>query len=142
MADQDEVQLVFRAVDQMSDTLKSIDSQLGKMGGTTKETTSAVESLGSKIGSVAQAIKSGFGAALGIDIFQKLDQGVHDLIDAIPAAISAGNAYIDQVHQIGLETGMSATQSSLLLAAVKELGIPTDNLGQLLARLSLNLSNN
>lgn len=142
MARSEELQVVVRAVDEASATLKKIHADLQTMGANAQQTTAHVDALGNKLTSLGQRVKEGFGTAIGQGIFGAVESGFHSLLDFYPKVIEMGSSYLDQLHMIQLETGMTAEQTSALVGATKSLGMSTDALEPLFAKLGKNLAGN
>ena len=142
MARSEELQVVVRAVDEASVVLKKIHGDLEKMGVNAQQTTTHIDALGNKLTSLGQRIKEGFGAGIGFAVFNEIDKGFHDLLGLYPQIIGMGSGYLEQLHMIQLETGMTAEQTSVLVGAAKNLGINVDNLEPLFAKLGKNLGTN
>lgn len=138
----EEMQLVVHAVDEASATMKAIRDEIHQMGSGSSETSKQVETLGQKLGSLANGIKLGFSVGIGQDIFGALKDGFNSLIRLIPDAISAGAAWADTIAQLQRETGMTAEQTSLLAAVMERAGVPVDNMDRLFALLGKNLQSN
>ena len=142
MARSEELQIVVKAIDEASATLKAIHGDLEKMGVHAQQTSTHIDALGNKLTSLGQRVKEGLGIAVGQAIFGELERGFSDLMGLFPKIIATGSTYLDQLHQIQLITGMTAEQTSLFASATKDLGIPTDALDTLFSRLGKNLATN
>lgn len=137
----EQLQIVVRAVDEATQTLKGVKDLVTAMGGGAEETatkTGKMSSAFSALGSVLQ----GIGIGIGIDLFNDLLSVVGRIVDAIPQAIEAGYAWAEQMYQLQIETGMTAEQTSSLAAIMSELGVPMDSANRLFAMFGKNLDTN
>jgi hypothetical protein len=72
------------------------------------------------------SIKDPADATIGFSVFDEIQNGLRDLVDFIPNAISAGLTWADTVHQMMLETALSAESASGLMAVMQRVGVPID----------------
>lgn len=79
---------------------------------------------------------------VGEMITNVLAEGIGRVATAIPALLEQGNSYLEKLHQIQLETGMTAEQTSTLVGVFRDMGVPTDQLDTLFARLGVNIAGN
>jgi hypothetical protein len=137
----EQLQIVVRAVDEATQTMKAVKDLVTTLGGSAEETatkTGKMSSAFSALGSVLQ----GIGIGIGIDLFNDLLNVVGRIVDAIPQAIEAGYAWASQMYQLQVETGMTAEQTSSLAAIMGELGVPIDSANRLFAMFGKNLDTN
>src|SRR4051812_3766121 len=111
------------------------------VSGPGKQIQATVTGIGDSV-SKMNAIMTGIGVGIGEEIFHKLTDAVGELVRALPELIDQGSNYLEQLHQIQLETGLTAEQASVLVGVTKSLGISTDNLEPLFAKLGKALSTN
>jgi hypothetical protein len=52
-------------------------------------------------------------------VIHKLTDAVGELVRALPELIDQGSNYLEQLHQIQLETGLTAEQASVLVGVTK-----------------------
>lgn len=100
-----------------------------------------ITGIGTSVSHVTSLLQ-GIGQGIGQQIFLKLSEGISAVTGAIPALLDQGHDYLEFLHQIQLETGMTAEETSTLVGAFKALGVPTDDLDTLFARLGKNLGSN
>jgi hypothetical protein len=139
MADKNEIQVVVRAIDEMTAAVTQIEGVLKRLGATSQTSGQQAEESGgkfSKLGSVLQ----GIGMGIGMAVWNELSNILSQLVGLIPGLVSEGYQWADAVHQMQLETGMTAEQTSTLMAVFQELGIGTDTLDRTMAMLGKNLA--
>jgi hypothetical protein len=138
----DEMQLVVKAIDEASAELRAIRNEVHQTGESAQAAGKQVEGLGSKLTSLGQQIKLGAAIELGKDILGGLVDVFGKLASIIPEAVAAGDKWAGTVEQIMRETGLGAEQTSLLLAVMKDAGVPIENVSRITAMFSKNLSQN
>lgn len=111
------------------------------VSGPAKTIKAEINGIGSEAGKVTQILR-GIGQGIGQQLERGFAEGIRAITDIIPSLIGRGNEYLDQLYQIQLETGMSAEQTSTLVGALRALGVPTDDITTLMARLGANIGRN
>jgi hypothetical protein len=126
----------------MSDRKATLTALLvDSVSGPGRQIQATVTGIGAEAGKM-NAVLQGVGQGIGQEIFLKLSDAIGTVTRAIPALIDEGNAYLEQLHLLQLETGMTAEQASTLVGVMKNLGVPTDALDVLMSRLGKNLATN
>jgi hypothetical protein len=134
----EQLQIIVRAVDEATATLKSVHGLITQLGGTAEESATKTGKLSgalSAFGSIAQ----GIGIGIGISLFNDLTNAIGRIVDAIPQAVEAGYAWAQQIYQLQIETGMTAEQTSSLAAIMRELGVDMGTADRLFAMFGKNL---
>ena len=136
-----DIQVVVKAIDEFSAAMKSFQTSVQKMGTDSQAAEQHVKSLGDRMSGFG-SILQGMAIGAGIALFNALSDAVGQLVDAIPNAIAQGYAWAEQIHQLELETGMTAEQTSSLAAVMRQLGVPMDNANRLFAMFGKQLDTN
>jgi len=141
-ASKEEMQLVVKAVNEISAEMKAIRDEIHQTGAEAAGAGKQVEGLGSKLTSLGQQVKAGFFLDLGKQLFDGVVSGFEKLVSLIPQAVAAGNAWASTIEQIQRETGMTAVQASTLAAVMGDAEVPTESMNRLFAVLGRNLAQN
>lgn len=124
----EDISVVVKAIDQASTTLDHIKK--------------SVHNLDQSFGTLKGRLATGFGVAAGMAAFHLLEDGIRRLADLLPDLISKGAAWGEAVHEIGVRSGMTAEQSSLLLGVANRVGISTESLTTGMTRMAKSLGTN
>lgn len=126
----------------MSDRTSTLTAVLvDAVSGPARKIQGEITGIGTTVGHVS-SILQGIGQGIGQQVFFALSDGIRRVASAIPDLLDQGHSYLEQLHQIQLETGMTAEQTSTLVGAFRSLGVPTQDLDVLFARLGKNLGSN
>lgn len=111
------------------------------VSGTSKKIQAEINGIGSAVSKV-NSVLTGIGQGIGQALYDGITRAVETVATAIPKLLDQGHAYLDQLRQIELETGMTAEQTSTLVGALRAMAVPTDDITTLMARLGSNLAQN
>lgn len=113
-------------------TLSAVESDAKGVGGRISQTLKEAFSPAN----MAKGFAQGLGIGVGLEVWQKLGEGIRSVADAIPSLIERGQQYALTVEEMTKRTGASAEASSKLVSTLTFLGIPTDGLGQKLSMMA------
>ena len=85
----EQLQIIVRAVDEATQTLKAVQSLVSTMGGSAEETATKVSKMSGAM-SVLGQIGTGILRQIGVDVWNEIANAVGMLVDAIPNAVQAG----------------------------------------------------
>lgn len=111
------------------------------VSGPAKTIRAEISGIGSEVGKVS-SILQGVGQGIGQALASGFSDVIRSVTSALPNLLDQGHSYLDLLQQIELETGMTAEQTSSLVGTMRALGVPTDDITTLLARLATNLATN
>ena len=141
MPDNDRIGIVLEAVDRFSATMAEFSRALKTQEAQAASTERAVGSLSSRLGvfkSALQGVLQGIGQA----VWWQFEGLLRQLENIFPALIGRGSDWVQQVRALQLETGMTAEETSTLIAVMEHLGMTTEGLQRLTAQFGKNLVTN
>ncbi len=125
------LELIIRAKDEAAQAIASVHQQLSTLADKANVGGRAMGAFGDILKGVAMGI--------GIQAFMDLQNVFDKLAGSIPDLISKGLSFADTTHQLSLDTGASAEQSSRLLGIFDFLGVSTDGLSMRIGMFSKNV---
>src|ERR1035437_7036764 len=101
-ANDEQLQIIVRAVDEATQTLKAVHGLVTQLGGGAEDAATKTGKLSSALSSLSQ-IGIGFLRQMGVDLFSFLTSAIGDLLNAIPQAVEAGYQWAAQIYQLHVE---------------------------------------
>jgi hypothetical protein len=135
---EDRIAITIEAVDKFSQAMTQFSRLLKEHEGLANATQRGVSTLTGTM-SVFRSVLVGVAQGIGQGLWFTFRDILRDIEGIIPNLISTGQTWIQTIRDLQLETGMTAEEASTLVAVMQHLGMTTESMNVLFARLGRNI---